>query len=130
MIIKEVEYVDFNGNPQKENLYFNLTEVELLRLEASIASSGHGSLEEFAAELAANEKPDPEEVLRLFEQILLTSYGEKSPDGKRFIKTRELTDNFANSAAYSALVIEFFQDVSKLNAFVESVVSFTSKSLN
>ena len=49
-------------------------------------------------------------------------YGEKSPDGKRFIKNQELRDAFAQTEAYSDLFMELATDAEAAARFINGIV--------
>lgn len=104
MVKKKVKYVDFAGEEQEEVLYFNLTAPELLRLDVQF----QGGLEAFIEKIDVKERP--EEILELFETILKMSYGQKSEDNRRFIKSDELANEFFQSAAYAALFMQLISD--------------------
>lgn len=117
MLKKVVKYIDFNGEDQEEILYFNLTEPEVVRLDVEF----EGGLVTYIGNL--DEKARPKDILTLFEKILQASYGEKSGDGKYFIKDSEKVELFCQSAAYSAIFVELVQDVDKATTFFNSLLS-------
>jgi hypothetical protein len=116
MLKKVVKYVDFNGNERSDTLYFNLTDVEVTRLEVKFP----GGLEKYVNGLDAEERPD--EILDLFEAVLSMSYGEKSEDGRYFHKPEEKTTAFVESAAYGAIFFELLSDADKAAEFFSAVV--------
>ena len=120
MLKKKIEYVNFNGEKDSETLYFNLTEAEVVRLDLEF----DGGLETYIGSL--DEKTRPEDILHLFERILLMSYGEKSEDGKYFLKSEEETAMFNQSAAYSSLFIQLVQDVDQATAFFNELLTRTT----
>lgn len=101
MFKHSVEYVDFNGNQRKEDLYFHLSVPEVLRLEAEIGKS----LDDYIKELNANQ--DLKTLLSFLEKMILSSYGQKTSDGKSFHKSKAIRDEFEHSQAYA----EVFEDV-------------------
>lgn len=120
MLRKEVEYVDFNGKQQKEVLYFNLTEPEVVRLDVKFP----GGLEKYVEALDPEE--NPQKVLDLFEEVIKASYGEKSEDGKYFVKDEERVSLFFGSAAYSSLFMELIQDADTAAAFFNALLTKTT----
>lgn len=116
MLKEKVKFVDYNGKPRELDLYFNLTEPEILRLEASL----EGGFEAYVKRITANE--DPELILQLFEKLLSQSYGEKEADGLHFVKNDELTARFLNSAMYEAMFHELTRDGDKAAAFFNGLV--------
>ena len=116
MLKKVVKYTDFDGNERSDTLYFNLTDVEVARLEVSFP----GGLEKYVNNLNAEDRPD--EVLDLFETVLKMSYGEKSEDGRYFRKPEEKTNDFMDSAAYNSIFFELLSDADVAANFFSAVV--------
>jgi len=110
-----VEYNDFNGTERKEDLYFHLSLPELVRIEAEI---GKG-LEEHIKELTANQKM--KDLLDFLEKMILSSYGQKTSDGKSFIKNKGLRDEFEYSQAYAEVFEQLLSDAELARKFGESV---------
>ena len=61
-------------------------------------------------------------IMKIFKDIILKSYGEKSPDGKRFIKSKELSDEFSQTEAYSDLFMELCTDAEAAAAFINGII--------
>ena len=120
MLKKQIKYIDFDGNEQEEALYFNLTEPEVVRLDVEFP----GGLEEYINQL--DEKVNPKDILSLFEKVLRAAYGEKSEDGRYFVKEPKAVDLFYQSAAYSALFVELVQDADKAAMFFNGLLSKTT----
>ncbi len=120
MLKKKVTYVDFNQKQQDEVLYFNLTEAEIVRLDLEL----EGGMEKYIESL--DEVANPRDILNLFEKVLKMSYGEKSEDGKYFIKDEEQTSKFGHSAAYSALFVELVTDADAAASFFTELMTRTT----
>ncbi len=116
MLKKTIKYVDFDGVQREEEFRFNLTKAEL----AEMNFSASGGLEKMMNRII-NER-DTTALIKIFKDLLLRSYGKVSDDGRRFIKTDELRQEFEQTQAYSDLYMEFLEDPDKLIAFVEGVV--------
>lgn len=97
MFKQTIEYTDFNGENRKEDFYFHLSLPEVTRIEAHYGRT----IADQAAYLA--EKKNLSGLLEFIERVMLSSYGEKSPDGRTFVKNEELRSNFENSQAYAEL---------------------------
>lgn len=65
---------------------------------------------------------DNKKIVEIFKDLLLRSYGEKSPDGRRFIKSEELTTAFLQTEAYSDLFMELASDAKAAADFVNAIV--------
>lgn len=104
MLKKQVTYEDYNGDQVTETLYFNLSKPELLDLEVEF----DGGLARFMQKII--EAQDVKQLIAQFKKIVLLSYGQKSDDGKRFIKNDQLREEFEQSAAYSEVFMELATD--------------------
>lgn len=116
MIKEVIKYVDFNGNENTEEMFFHLSKSEQTKLELA----HKGGLSNYIKEVI--ETGNNTELLVLFEKILIDSYGVKSEDGKRFIKSPSLREEFAQSAAFDALFMEIATTEGKAEAFMQGVV--------
>lgn len=120
MIRKTIKFRNFDGEVKTTDAYFNLTEVEMLRLDAEFP----GGLEVYVNSL--DEHTSASDILRLFERLVATSYGVKSSDGNSFVKTDEVTNEFLQSAAYPALVVYLLQNPTEAAAFFNGMITETS----
>ncbi len=116
MLIKKIKYTDFDGNEREESFYFNLSKAELARMELTVEGSFTGLVKRLI------EKRKGPEIVKIFENIIQTSYGEKSPDGKRFIKSEEATKEFTQTEAYSELIMELYSDANKAAEFIAGIL--------
>lgn len=116
MLKKTVTYVDYNGVERTEDFYFNLTKAEVAEMEMSVQGGFSKMLEEIVA------SKDNVQIVNLFKQIVLKSYGEKSPDGRRFIKSDEIAQAFAQTEAYSEIFMELALDEKKAADFVNGIL--------
>jgi hypothetical protein len=116
MLKKTINYEDFEGNPISEDFYFNLSKSELIELEVQYDKGLAESLQDI---VKAN---DGKSLIAEFKKIILISYGKKSDDGKRFIKSEELRNEFTQSLAYDALFMELATDDKAAAAFIQGIV--------
>lgn len=116
MLKKTVQYVDYNGVERKEDFYFNLTKAEVTEMEMSV----EGGLSKLLAELV-NAK-DNVRIVQLFKEIVLKAYGEKSPDGRRFMKNKEITEAFSQTEAYSEIFMELALNEEAAAAFINGIM--------
>ena len=116
MLKKSITYTDYNGEKRTEEFLFNLTKAELMEMEMSTT----GGLTEMVRRIA-NTKDVPA-MMKIFKQIILKSYGEKSEDGRRFIKSEKLSNEFEQTEAYSELFMELLQDEKKAAAFINGII--------
>lgn len=121
MIKKVIAYEDYDGNMREDIAYFNLTKSELRELEWSIP----GGLVAKLNEMLANPEENVAGMMRILKTLIIASYGEKSADGKRFIKERDgvnLGDEFATSAAFDVLFDELLSGEDTVNEFISGML--------
>ena len=116
MLKKTITYTDYNGTTRKEDFYFNLTQAEVTELEVSVEG---GLVEQINRIVAAQ---NGKVIIETFKDIILRAYGEKSPDGRRFIKNQEVRDAFAQTEAYSKLFMELATDAKAASELVNGIV--------
>lgn len=116
MLKKTIAYTDYDGNERVEDFYFNLNKAELAEMELS----ANGGLQKLLKKIIAEQ--DNSKIVGYFKELILKSYGEKSLDGKRFIKNQELREGFEQTEAYSELFMELASDADKAAAFVEGII--------
>lgn len=116
MLKKTITYTDYNGVERKEDFYFNLSKAEVMEMELSTT----GGLAEMIKRIVAAQ--DQPAIIKVFKDLILKAYGEKSPDGKRFIKSPELSDAFAQTEAYSQLFMELATNDDAAAKFINGIV--------
>lgn len=116
MVKKTITYTDYFGNERTEDFYFNLNEAELAEMALSVEGGMDAYLKKIAA---ANDHPT---LVKLFKDILLRSYGEKSADGRRFIKSPEISTGFSQTEAYNILFMELASDAKVASEFINGIV--------
>lgn len=116
MLKKTITYTDYNGSERTEDFYFNLSKAELIMMEASVA----GGLKQRLEKIVQNQ--DNVEIMKVFQDLIRKAYGEKSADGKRFIKSDELSEAFEQTEAYSELVMEIMGDPEKAASFINGII--------
>ena len=119
MLKQNVKYLDFDDVEQTETLYFNINRMELIAMQARY---GKDDMAKYIERITQEE--DFGKIHDLLNDIILTAYGKKSEDGKRFIKSEELKEEFRTSLAYEALTESFFDDEGQtLGKFVQGITS-------
>lgn len=104
MLKRNITYTDFNGEEVTETLYFNLSFPELVELEVEEDDGFERVIQQIIA------SGSRKELVRIFKKLILDAYGEKSKDGKTFVKNEEIREKFYQSAAYTALFTELATD--------------------
>lgn len=117
MLVKKITYTDFNDIERTEDFYFNLTNAEVTEW---LTTSGNYTLDKVVGQMIKAEKVG--DIMGLFKDLIYKSYGEKSLDGKRFIKSPEVKEAFMESEAYSVLFMELISDPKKAADFLNAIV--------
>lgn len=121
MYKKTIECTDFDGNKIKDDCYFNFTKAEILEFD----NSELGGMEQYIERI--QKEKDNTKLFKLFKDLILKAYGEKSQDGRRFIKSEEKAIEFSQTEAYSELVMELVSDADAAAEFVNSVCASVLK---
>lgn len=116
MLKKTITYTDYNGVERKEDFYFNLTKAEITEMELSTAG---GFAEMIQKVIDAQDGPT---IIKVFKDLVLKAYGEKSADGKRFIKSEEISTAFSQTEAYSILFMELATNAKSAAEFVNGII--------
>ena len=116
MVIEKIKYTDFNGLEREEEFMFNLTEAEITEMELTTDGGLSDSIKKI---IAAQDTP---EIIKVFKMLLLKSYGEKSADGRRFVKSEKLSEEFSQTNAYSQLFMKLATDDKAAVAFINGIM--------
>ena len=127
MYKQTLTYEDFNGDTVTESHHFNLSKREIKDLFIETPNFVDDFLSAFDTKPVIDKKTnkpviDPEtgevvvelvdrrEAAKAIDYIVDLSYGVKTEDGKRFIKSKELLDTFKTTGFYDELMIQLIID--------------------
>ena len=116
MLKKTITYTDYDGNERKEDFYFNLNKAEIMEMEMSTS----GGMAEMLQKIVDSQ--DAPAIIKAFKELVLKSYGQKSPDGKRFIKDATLREEFEQTEAYSQIFMELATNAEEAAKFVNGII--------
>lgn len=116
MLKKTITYTDYNGNERTEDFYFNLNKAELTEMEAGV-EGGYGEMLQRIVD-----SNDNKQIVETFKSIILKAYGEKTLDGKRFIKSKELSEAFSQTEAFVELFMELATNEKAAADFVNGII--------
>lgn len=125
MITRTIAYTDYDGNQRKEKVYFNLTEFEATEIAMEMPD---GIVEEInegdktTTALHLVEKLGGKGVIDFIKKIVLKSYGLKSQDGRRIIKSDEISKEFSETPMFSQLMIELMTNETAASDFINAVI--------
>lgn len=117
MLKKTITYKDLNGVERTEDFYFNLSKPEIVKMQASVKGGYDAQLRSIAANL------DGGQIMEFFEELISKAYGEKSNDGRRLMKSEEISRSFMETPAYEKLFEELVMDDKAGADFVNAVMS-------
>lgn len=116
MFKKTITYNDFNDVERTEDFYFNFTESELMEMQLGTTGGLDQSLSKIVAGL------DMPSIVSFFKEFVLNAYGEKSADGRRFIKNDQIREAFSQTNAYNKLFMELAVDDVAASEFINGVI--------
>ncbi len=116
MYTKTITYSDFNGHKRTEDFQFNMSKAEMLEKEMGCSGGWSNYVDQI---IKAEDLPT---LISLFKQLLLETYGKKSPDGRQFIKSPELSKEFSQTEAYSQMFLELATNAKAAAEFMNGIV--------
>ena len=116
MLKRDITYEDFDGNQATDTFYFNLTKTEIINFQVKYEEGLVGFLQKVIR--TENQK----ELVALVQDFVLTAYGIRSDDGKRFIKNPQVREEFTQTLAYDALFVELATDEDAFDKFMKGVI--------
>ncbi len=116
MYRKVINYTDYNGVELEGPFYFNLNKAEVVKWQIEASGGLKNSLQ------AAIDAHDQRVLTAVFDDMIRRSYGEKSPDGKYFVKNNEVLERFTATEAYSNLFMELGTDDLAADAFIKGIL--------
>lgn len=116
MIKKQITYTDYDGNERTESFWFALNQAELLEMNLE----KNGGLSNMITRIT--ETNDYAELSRILKDLIRRSYGVKSDDGKRFVKSQAMTEEFMQTEAYSEMFTELVTDAGATSEFIQGII--------
>ena len=116
MLKKSITYTDYNGTERTETFYFNISKAELMEMELGTTGGYAEMLQRIV------ETQDAPSLIKIFKDLIFKAYGVKSSDGKRFIKSQELSEEFAQTEAYTVLFMELATNAEAGAEFVNGIL--------
>ena len=116
MYKKTITYIDYNGTERTEDFYFKMDELEFTELEMSTPGGFLAKMDKVVKDR------DGAAMMGILKTLITTAYGEKSSDGRRFIKKPELTEEFMQTPAYSAFYMELATNEDVAASFITQIL--------
>lgn len=124
MLKKTITYIDYNGEKRSEDYMFNLSQAECMEMELST----NGGMQQLIERIVSEK--DNEKIVEIFKKIILKAYGIKSPDGKYFRKSTEISKDFESTEAYSVLFMELATNSDAAAEFIRGVLPAVPENVN
>lgn len=116
MLKKTIKYTNYDGVEKEKDYFFNLKKSELVDLQFKTSKGFIAYIEE------VTKSEDPSALWKAFRDIVLLSYGEKSSDGERFMKSEEISKAFEETEAFSVLVMELIENDGAAADFINGIM--------
>lgn len=124
MLTKKITYTDYDGNERTETFYFNLSRSEITELQLTYPG---GYAQYIERSVDSKDRP---KLMEMFKDVIMRSYGEKSEDGRRLIKSSELSTSFMQTEAYDELFMELITDPNAAVGFIKGVLPDLGDNVN
>ena len=124
MLKKTITYTDYDGVQRTEDFYFNLSKAEITEMELSM----EGGMRAYIQKIIAAKSQLA--LVTLFKEIVMKSYGKKSPDGRLFMKNDAIRAEFEAHPAYSMIYMDLVTDEAKASAFVNGIMPADAQNVN
>lgn len=132
MLKKTITFDDLDGNSVTEDFYFHFNKTELIELQLADGAGFLGRVEEAQAKVTILEKQsvdgkdirlnDLAPLIEIMKDMIVAAVGKRSEDGKRFMKSSEITNEFIQTEAYSELFMELATDMEAGAAFINGLM--------
>ena len=116
MIKKTIAFTDYDGNQREEDHYFHLNKAELTEMQLEIDGGLTGMIERII------QKKSGPDIIKTFKMLIVRSYGVKSPDGRKFMKSKEIVEDFLQTEAYNNFFMELVTDAQKAAEFLNEIL--------
>ena len=116
MLTRTITYTDYNGVERTEIFRFNLTRSEIVEMQLET----EGGLDKFLQKII--DAKEQTKLISLFKRLVLKAYGEVSDDGRRFMKSKEISDAFSQTEAYNQIFMELATDTDAATKFVNGIL--------
>ena len=116
MYKKTITYKDYNGEERTEDFYFHLNQAELTKMQLEIPGGLTGMIDRIT-----QRKSGPD-IMEVFNTLIEKSYGVKSPDGRKFVKSKEILDDFLQTEAYNVFFMELVTSADAASDFFNQII--------
>lgn len=116
MLKRDITYETPDEETVTETFYFNLSRTEIIEMEVDHT----GGLQEAIQRMIKTK--DLRSIMAEMKKIILTSYGVRSDDGKRFMKNDDLRTEFIETGAFDSLFMELATDEDAAGTFIMGIV--------
>ena len=130
MLKKIANYVDYDGNKVSETCWFHLKQTELIEFATELPDGIVNSVGDDPSKINGEEAAQKmmsalggKGIVEFLKKLVIKAYGVR-PEGSstRFIKTPEITEEFAQSLAFDAIFMEMLSDENAASDFVNGII--------
>ena len=116
MFVREITYKTYDDEEITEKFYFNLNEAEIAEMEFDMPGGMMAYIDKIS------KSKDKTEIIRMFKYLIMKAYGEKSPDGRRLVKSDEISTAFTQTEAYNTLFKQLINNDLSIADFILSIL--------
>lgn len=116
MYKKTITYKDYNGDERTEDFYFHLNQAALTKMQLEIPGGLTGMIDRIT-----QRKSGPD-IMEVFNTLIEKSYGVKSPDGRKFVKSKDILDDFLQTEAYNVFFMELVTSAEAASDFFNQII--------
>jgi hypothetical protein len=120
LIKKTITFENYNGEKETEDFYFNMSKGELVKMQMAAIDQKTESFQDKIEKIGKN--LNGKALIEVFDEIILGSIGQRTTDGKKFMKSAAITDEFKSSEAYSELIVELCTDDKAAVTFINGLI--------
>lgn len=120
MIKKTITFENFLGEKETEDFYFNMSKGELVILQMSAITQRTESLQDKLEKIGKSLQG--RDLVAVLDEIILNTIGQKTTDGKKFIKNDQIREDFKSSGAWSELVVELLSSADAMGDFINGLM--------
>lgn len=129
MIKKTITFKNMDGVEITEDWYFALDADDVAMLELSshgqlserLKSVGE-SLEEHEDDREGLARANGAQIMALFRELIMTSVGKRSEDGRRHIKNADLVDDFKQTGSLANFLIDLVNNPTEAAEFINGIM--------
>jgi len=118
MLKQTIKYKTLDGEDRERDFYFHIKKDLLVELE--IVHAAEGGFKERLQRIIESKKG--RDIIDAFKEIVAMSYGVKSDDGESFLQSKERSEWFMGTDAYSEFFLQLVTEADFAATFVNGIM--------